>query len=183
MFLIIRYVWFANFKYIFKRKIFKLRKNSSFNWFTPFHVLIRPDVIWKKISRPLYHIHFTVIHTNSRHNIQYRSITFPEICRIAGNKLGPITARTTKHAIAYDNWSTEIRLTRYLYSDNWFGGTFVCSRYDICCPFLSAMCCVQYIDILDPVIKRFNYMTCLCSFSWPAWNEKRFNHTMCIISQ
>ena len=56
--------------YIFK-KIIKLRKNSSFNWFTPFHVLIRPDVIWKKISRPLYHVHFTVIHTNSRHNQQY----------------------------------------------------------------------------------------------------------------
>ena len=50
-----------------KRIIMKLRKNSSFNWFTPFHVLIRPDVIWKKISRPLYHVHFTVIHTNSRH--------------------------------------------------------------------------------------------------------------------
>ena len=31
-------------------------------------MLIRPDVIWKKISRPLYHVHFTVIHTNSRHN-------------------------------------------------------------------------------------------------------------------
>ena len=47
----------------------KLRKNSSFNWLTPFYVLIRPDVIWKKISRPLYHVHFTVIHTNSRHNM------------------------------------------------------------------------------------------------------------------
>ena len=52
-----------------KKKI-KLRKNSSFNWFTPFHVLIRPDVIWKNLSRPLYHVHFTVIHTNSRHNRQ-----------------------------------------------------------------------------------------------------------------
>ena len=30
-------------------------------------MLIRPDVIWQKISRPLYHVHFTVIHTNSRH--------------------------------------------------------------------------------------------------------------------
>ena len=62
-----KYLWFVNFKYVFKKKI-KLRKNSSFNWFTPFHVLIRPDVIWKNLSRPLYHVHFTVIHTNSRHN-------------------------------------------------------------------------------------------------------------------
>ena len=30
-------------------------------------MLIRPDVIWKNLSRPLYHVHFTVIHTNSRH--------------------------------------------------------------------------------------------------------------------
>ena len=52
-------------------KIIKLRKNSSFNWFTPFHVLIRPDEKWKKISRPLYHVHFTVIHTYSRHNLFY----------------------------------------------------------------------------------------------------------------
>ena len=70
-FLIIKYLWFDNFKYRFKKKITKLRKNSSFNWFTPFHVLIRPDVIWKNLSRPLYHVHFTVIHTNSRHNISY----------------------------------------------------------------------------------------------------------------
>ena len=69
-FLIIKYLWFVNFKYLFEKKI-KLRKNSSFNWFTPFHVLIRPDVIWKKLSRPLYHVHFTVIHTNSRHNTRY----------------------------------------------------------------------------------------------------------------
>ena len=62
-----KYLWFVNFKYVFKKKVIKLRKNSSFNWFTPFHVLIRPDVIWKKLSRPLYHVHFTVIHTNSRH--------------------------------------------------------------------------------------------------------------------
>ena len=32
----------------------ELRKNSSFNWFTPFHVLIRPDVIRKK----KYHVHY-----------------------------------------------------------------------------------------------------------------------------
>ena len=49
------------------QKIIKLRKDSSFNWFTHFHVLIRPDVIWKILSSPLYHVHFTVIHTNSRH--------------------------------------------------------------------------------------------------------------------
>ena len=49
----------------------KIRKNSSFNWFTPFHVLIHPDVIWKKLSRPLYHVHFTLIHTNSRHKTVY----------------------------------------------------------------------------------------------------------------
>ena len=30
-------------------------------------MLIRPDVIWKNLSCPLYHVHFTVIHTNSRH--------------------------------------------------------------------------------------------------------------------
>ena len=53
----------------------KLRKNSSFNWFTPFHVLIRPDVIWKNLSRPLYHVHFTVIHTTSRHNRVVQPIT------------------------------------------------------------------------------------------------------------
>ena len=57
-----------------KKKIIKLRKNSSFNWFTPFHVLIRPEVIWKKISRPLYHVHFTGIHTNSRHKCMYMCI-------------------------------------------------------------------------------------------------------------
>ena len=51
-FLIMKYLWFVNFKYIFK-KIIKLRTNSSFNWFTPFHVLIRPDVWYEKI----YHIH------------------------------------------------------------------------------------------------------------------------------
>ena len=53
--LIIKYLWFVNFKYIWKKNTIKLRKNSSFNWFTPFHVLIRPDVIWKKLSRPFYH--------------------------------------------------------------------------------------------------------------------------------
>ena len=56
--------------YIFKNK-YKLRKNSSLNWFTPFHVLICPDVIWKNVSRPLYYVHFTVIHTNSRHNYPF----------------------------------------------------------------------------------------------------------------
>ena len=70
-FLIIKYLWFVNFKYIFKN-IIKLRKNSSFNWFTHFHMLIPPDVIWRKLSRPLYHVHFTVIHTNSRHKITYQ---------------------------------------------------------------------------------------------------------------
>ena len=54
---------------IYIKKI-KLRKNSSYNFFTPFHVSIRPDVIWKKY-RPLYHVHFTVIHTNSRHKHLY----------------------------------------------------------------------------------------------------------------
>ena len=39
--------------------IMKLRKNSSLNWFTPFCVLISPDVIWKKnitsiVSRPFH---------------------------------------------------------------------------------------------------------------------------------
>ena len=34
-------------------------------------MLIRPDVIWKNLSRPLYHVYFTVIHTNSRHNITF----------------------------------------------------------------------------------------------------------------
>ena len=56
-----------------KRIIINLRKNSSFNWFTPFHVLICPDVIWKKISRPLYHVHFTMIQTNSRHKWHHHS--------------------------------------------------------------------------------------------------------------
>ena len=58
-FLIIKYLWFVNFKYISKKN--ELRKNSSFNWFTPFHMLIRPDMIWKNSSCPLYHIHFTMI--------------------------------------------------------------------------------------------------------------------------
>ena len=53
-------------------QIIELRKNSSFNWFTPVHVLIRPDVIWNKLSRPLYHVHFTVIHNNSRHTVRKR---------------------------------------------------------------------------------------------------------------
>ena len=35
-------------------------------------MLIRPDVIWKNLSRPLYHVHFTVIHTNSRHKARHR---------------------------------------------------------------------------------------------------------------
>ena len=69
-FLIMKYQWFVNFTYIFKSK-YKLRKNSSLNWFTPFHVLICPDVIWKNVSRPLYYVHFTVIHTNSRHNYPF----------------------------------------------------------------------------------------------------------------
>ena len=75
------------------KKIIKLRKNSSFNWFTPFHVLIRPDVIWKKISRPLYHVHFTVIHTNSRHNDLEMSmsnmefpISQPKVVRLPWNE-------------------------------------------------------------------------------------------------
>ena len=38
-------------------------------------MLIRLDVIWKKLSRPLYHVHFTVIHTNSRHNDKFPSIS------------------------------------------------------------------------------------------------------------
>ena len=64
--LIIKYLWFVNFN-VHGQKIIKLRKNSSFNWFTPFYVLIRPNVIWKWLSRPLYHVYFTVIHTISRH--------------------------------------------------------------------------------------------------------------------
>ena len=32
-------------------------------------MLIRPDVIWKNLSRPLYHVQFTVINTNSRHKV------------------------------------------------------------------------------------------------------------------
>ena len=59
-FLIIKYIWFVNFKCIYKK--IKLRKNSSFNWFTSFHMLIRPDVIWKNLSHPLHHVHFTVTH-------------------------------------------------------------------------------------------------------------------------
>ena len=70
-FLIVKYLWFVNFKYIYLEKNNYIKKNSSFNWVTPFHVLIRPDVIWKKISRPLYHVHFTVLQTNSRHNHSY----------------------------------------------------------------------------------------------------------------
>ena len=48
-FLITKCIWFVNFKYIYLKKIIKLRKNSSIKWFIPFHVLIPPDVIWKKI--------------------------------------------------------------------------------------------------------------------------------------
>ena len=43
-FLIIKYLWFVYFKYIYIKKEIK-KKNNSFNWFTPIHVLIRPDVI------------------------------------------------------------------------------------------------------------------------------------------
>ena len=52
-FLIIKYLCFLNYKYILK-KIIKLRKNSSFNRFTPFHVLIRPT--WYEKN---YHVHCT----------------------------------------------------------------------------------------------------------------------------
>ena len=48
-FLIIKYLWFVNFKYVFK-EITKFRKNSSFNWFTPFHVSIHPSIV----SRPFH---------------------------------------------------------------------------------------------------------------------------------
>ena len=51
-FLTIKYLWFVNFKYLFEKKIIKLRKNSSFNWFTPFHVLIRRT--WYENN---YHVH------------------------------------------------------------------------------------------------------------------------------
>ena len=66
-FLIIKYIWYVNFKYISKKN--KVKENIFFNWFTTFLVLIRPNVIWKKLSRPLNHVHFTVIHTNSRHKL------------------------------------------------------------------------------------------------------------------
>ena len=51
-FLIITYLWFVNFKCIFKKKWIK-KKYNFVNWFTPFYVLIRPDVIWK-----IYHVHY-----------------------------------------------------------------------------------------------------------------------------
>ena len=44
------------------------KKKIVLSTFLHFFTLIRPDVIWKKLSRPLYHVHFTMIHTNSRHN-------------------------------------------------------------------------------------------------------------------
>ena len=61
---------------VYLKWIIKLRENSFFNWFTPIYVLIRPDVIWKKLSRPLYHVHFTVIHTNSRHTKWHKAVYF-----------------------------------------------------------------------------------------------------------
>ena len=65
------------------KKIIKLRKISSFNWCTPFPVLIGPDVIWKNLSRPLYQVHFTMIHTNSRHKTnnqwQRHDVTNPPV--------------------------------------------------------------------------------------------------------
>ena len=83
--LITKLLWLVNF-FIYLKKIIKLRKNSSFNWFTLFHVLIRPDVIWKKVSRQLYHVHFTVIHTNSRHKYIYtvHSRIYEQSSRIVG---------------------------------------------------------------------------------------------------
>ena len=70
-FVIIKYLWFVNFKYIFKKKIIKLRKT----FFQLIYTFSRVDPTgrdMKKISRPLYHVHFTVIHTNSRHNTMIR---------------------------------------------------------------------------------------------------------------
>ena len=72
---------------IYIKKI-RLRKYSAFNWFTPFHVLISPDVIWKNVSRPLYHAHFTVIHTNSRHKTIYTSVNFVPNWRHCKNAQG-----------------------------------------------------------------------------------------------
>ena len=34
-------------------------------------VPVRQDVIWKLISRPLYHVHFNVIRTHSQHNVTH----------------------------------------------------------------------------------------------------------------
>ena len=39
-------------------------------------VPVRQDVIWKFISRPLYHVHFNVIRTHSRHNYLNQSCLF-----------------------------------------------------------------------------------------------------------
>ena len=64
-------IYDLSFSSLYLKIIIKLRKNSSFNWFTPFHVLIHPVVIWKKLSRPLYHVPFIMIHTNSRHTWSY----------------------------------------------------------------------------------------------------------------
>ena len=64
-YLIIKYLWFVNFKCIFKKKI---RTKQLFQLIYTFLRVNPPGSDMKnKISRPLYPVHFTVIHTNSGH--------------------------------------------------------------------------------------------------------------------
>ena len=50
------------------------KQNSSVHWFTMPHVKIHPDVMWKSVWCPLYHIHFNVIHTHSWHHVHPLSV-------------------------------------------------------------------------------------------------------------
>ena len=46
------------------------KQTSFLHWFASFHVGIHSDVIWKRNTRPLYHVYFNVTHTSLqwRHN-------------------------------------------------------------------------------------------------------------------
>ena len=52
--------------YVFNKAITHYKQNISVGRFTPFRVYIHPNMIWKYISRPLYHDRFIVLRTNAR---------------------------------------------------------------------------------------------------------------------
>ena len=76
-------------------------------------MLIHPDVIWKKLSRPLYHVHFTVIHNNSRHkwNAYYWWLVKTVQLRFA-----EYTFETTPIILWYLQTKSDFKVTNWLKS-------------------------------------------------------------------